>query len=78
MEDYHYSINGSPVPDGDDFDKKKKSGFGKGVLVGVLCTLLVTFLTVAATVGVHGVRDYLRQEQERREEAGLYRGLLSV
>ena len=68
MEDYHYSINGSPVPDGDDFDKKKKSGFGKGVLVGVLCTLLVTFLTVAATVGVHGVRDYLRQEQERREE----------
>ena len=68
MEDYHYSINGSPAPDGFEPDRKQKSGFGKGVLVGVLCTLLVTFLTMAATVGVHGVRDYLRQEQQRQKQ----------
>lgn len=39
--------------------EKPKSGFGKGVLTGVLSTLLVVFMATAATIGVHGIREYL-------------------
>ncbi len=53
MDNYYYNGNGyEPY-------EKPKSGFGKGVLTGVLCTLLVVFMATAATIGVHGIREYL-------------------
>lgn len=66
MDNYNYNINGyEPY-------EKPKSGFGKGVLTGVLCTLVVVFMATAATVGVHGIREYLEtrpQETEASEPA---------
>lgn len=53
MDNYYYNMNG------EDPYEKPKNGFAKGVLTGVLSTLLIVFMATAATIGVHGIREYL-------------------
>lgn len=63
MDNYYYNLNGNEPYE------KPKNGFGKGVLTGVLCTLLVVFMATAATVGVHGIREYLSTPQQETPAA---------
>ncbi|MCI8401890.1 MAG: S41 family peptidase [Lachnospiraceae bacterium] len=71
MADYNYNLNGYRNQNDGPYYEKPRSGFGRGVLVGVLCTLLVVFLAGAAFIGVQGVREYLAtQEKEEPPKTG--------
>lgn len=61
MGEYRYNLNGYQEPENPY--EKRSSGFGKGVLTGVLCTLVIVFLAVAATVGIHGIRQYVSTQE---------------